>query len=364
VQLACNDQAGGNQSQIFFDVVVGETYYFMINSWLDTPPGNLVFNVDVAPPPLDVEVNINPRGSVVSKTGIATVSGTVTCSREAFVEIFGSVRQRAGRAFIDGFFGTFALCDGETYWTAEVESDNGRYAGGKAEVNVEAFGFAGGEFDIDSASATIRLHGSSPNTHISCPKSGNDGFEAGTLNTNAIPCWTVVDQEGGSGSWCNQGGTIAPLGPCLGSFTPVPTPPEGSLSAMTGQSGPGSHALYRCGVLRSGAISFQLYINNQAGQFATGSSLDFNELPNQQFRADLVSAAAVSANPFTVAPADVLLNLYQTDPGDPPESGYDVISTDASAFVGQQVCIRFAEADNQFFMNVGVDAVSIDLRRR
>ncbi len=131
---------------------------------------------------------------------------------------------------------------------------------------------------------------------------------------------------------------------------------------MTNQGGPGSHVLYRCGILRSGTVSFELYLNNEAGAFSSPPTLDPNAGPNQQFRADLVSAAAMAANPFTVAPADVLLNLYQTKPGDPPVSGYNTIAGDASAFVRKDVCLRFAEVDNLLFFHAGVDAVSISLR--
>jgi len=119
-------------------------------------------------------------------------------------------------------------------------------------------------------------------------------------------------------------------------------------------------------VLRAVQISFELQINNQAqaGSFFSPPSLDFNVFPNQQFRADLLTAEGVAADPFTVAPADVLLNLYQTQPGDLAVSGYGTVTADASAYVGQEVCLRFVEVDNQFFFNVGVDDVKIDLRRR
>jgi len=133
---------------------------------------------------------------------------------------------------------------------------------------------------------------------------------------------------------------------------------------MTSQGGPGSHVLYRCGVLRSGEISFQLQINNQAGNFFSPHSLDFTVFPNQQFRADLLTAEGVAADPFTVAPADVLLNLYQTLPGDPPISGYGTVTADASAYLRQEVCLRFVEVDNQFYFNAGIDDVRIDLRQR
>ena len=201
-------------------------------------------------------------------------------------------------------------------------------------------------------------------TRTLCPSDGNEGFEDGVVGTDTIPCWTVLDQANGAGSWCNQTGTLPPQGTCSGSSTSVAAPPEGSQAVMTNQGGPGSHVLYQCGVLKSGAISFQLYINNEAGTFVNPSSLDYQVYPNQQFRADLVSATAIAANPFSVAPEDVLLNVYQTLPGDPPLSGYVPVVADASAYMGQEVCLRFSEVENLFFFHAGVDDVHVDLRQK
>jgi hypothetical protein len=79
---------------------------------------------------------------------------------------------------------------------------------------------------------------------------------------------------------------------------------------------------------------------------------------------DLVRATALDADPFTVNPADILMNLYQTEPGDPPESGYQQVTADAGAYVGQSVCLRFAEVDNQFYFNVGIDDVALEMRQQ
>jgi hypothetical protein len=195
-----------------------------------------------------------------------------------------------------------------------------------------------------------------------CP-TGNDGFEAGIIDDDFIPCWQTVDLDGSFGSWCTQAGGLAPGGPCEGSFAAVEAPPEGTHAAMAGQGGPGAHVLYRCGYLASDTVSFELYLNNQAvSGFATAPSLnalDFN-VPNQQFRADLISAGGMALDPFTVG-GDVLANLYQTQAGDALESGYTTVVADVEMFRDREVCLRFAEADNQGFFNVGVDAVAIVL---
>ena len=194
-----------------------------------------------------------------------------------------------------------------------------------------------------------------------CLQSGNDAFEAGLANTNVIPCWTVLNQAGSfPGGWCNQTGTLPPQGACSGSSTSVAAPPEGIQAAMTNQNGPGSHVLYRCDILASGLLSFQLYINNENSVFLSPPSLDFTVSPNQQLRADLVTKAGITVNPFTVAPGDILLNIYQTQPGDALVSGYNTVTADVSAYVGENVCLRFAQVETEFFFHTGVDNVQFE----
>jgi len=53
---------------------------------------------------------------------------------------------------------------------------------------------------------------------------------------------------------------------------------------------------------------------------------------------------------------DILLNLVQTKPGDPLVSGYSSLNFDLSALfianVGQNLRLRFAEADNLFTFQI------------
>jgi len=186
------------------------------------------------------------------------------------------------------------------------------------------------------------------------PLISNGGFEAGLVG------WTTADQTGSDGSFLPQTGTLSPTN----GFT-VEAPSEGVAAAMSDAQGPGSHVLYQDFVvptgLTSASIRFDLYINNQAEDFFSPDTLDFSSVNNQQVRVDLMLA---SADPFSVAPADVLMNLYQSQPGDPLVSGYSTIPADLTALLtglaGQTLRLRFAEVDNQFFLNVGVDNVSLD----
>ena len=160
-QIACNDDAQDVQSSVTFEAVAGETYFIMVGSFFDSPGGNLTLTVREAPPPLETDLTIARTGTVTPRTGQATVRGTVTCSREALVEISGQLRQRAGRVFITAEFFAFVECDGETAWEAEVIPQNGRLAGGRAEVQVGALFFdpLSGEFSFSDAQATVRLRG-------------------------------------------------------------------------------------------------------------------------------------------------------------------------------------------------------------
>jgi hypothetical protein len=184
----------------------------------------------------------------------------------------------------------------------------------------------------------------------------NGGFEAGG---GSLAGWTVADQANGSGTWFLQSGTSSPLGNAT-----VPPPPGPTHAAMTDQTGPGSHVLFQNFVVpfgvTSASLSFQYFINNQNGTFFSPATLDFNASPNQQARVDIMTT---TSDPFSVAAGDVLQNIYQTNPGDPATSGYSPVVTDVTALLqahqGQTLRLRFAETDDQFFFENGVDNVSL-----
>jgi hypothetical protein len=186
------------------------------------------------------------------------------------------------------------------------------------------------------------------------PLIGNGGFEAGLAG------WTTADQTGSDGSFLPQTGTLSPV-----NGFDVAAPSEGVAAAMSDAQGPGSHVLYQDFVvpvgLLSASVRFDVFVNNQADNFFSPDTLDFSSVNNQQARVDLMLA---SADPFSVAPSDVLLNLFRTLPGDPLVSGYTTVSADLTALLaglgGQTLRLRFAEVDNQLFFNFGVDNVSLN----
>jgi hypothetical protein len=180
----------------------------------------------------------------------------------------------------------------------------------------------------------------------------NGSFESG------LTAWTVVDQVEGSGSWFSQTGTQSPLN----SFD-VPVPPDGSFAAMTDQGGPGSHVLYQDFVVpadvTNASLSFDYFINNLAGTFFTPNTLDFTGVENQQTRVDIITTLA---DPFSVAPADVLFALLAPNAN---TATYQTFATNLTAFLqaheGETLRLRFAEVDNQGNFNMGIDAVNLDV---
>lgn len=136
---------------VVWDAAGGETYTLLVfDDQEDGTPadgGTLEINVEEVPPPPDVSVTINPRGSFNSKTGSATIRGTVTCSggeaEFTFIDVF--VRQKVGRLFIEGSgFVEGFTCDGSTQsWSVEVFG-NGLFKGGRTAT--VTFAIACGEF--------------------------------------------------------------------------------------------------------------------------------------------------------------------------------------------------------------------------
>jgi hypothetical protein len=163
-QIACNDDTDFLQSQVIFDATANETYFFMIGAFDSGPGGSLTFNIDFAPPPpppLEIDLSVNPIGYAKASSGLMTFGGVVTCTRPAYVDVYGTVKQRAGRLLIQGYFYTFIECVGETPWSATLSGENGIFKPGKATVDASAFAdsFEGDSYAEDFVSRTVRFRG-------------------------------------------------------------------------------------------------------------------------------------------------------------------------------------------------------------
>jgi hypothetical protein len=183
----------------------------------------------------------------------------------------------------------------------------------------------------------------------------NGGFETGDLTG-----WTEVDQSRGSGSWFATFGGDAPL-----SGLPINPPASGSFYAVTDQLGPGSHVLLQSFTVAPGStvnLSFDMFSDNQSGVKAAvggASDLDYTAGPTQHARVDILTAGA---SPFDTA-GGVVQNLYN----DSTLTNFDIpnpyvhYSFDITAAVGGggTFQLRFAEVDNQFYFQQGIDNVSV-----
>jgi hypothetical protein len=182
----------------------------------------------------------------------------------------------------------------------------------------------------------------------------NGGFEAGLTG------WNVIDQVGGDGSFFASSDFFSPL-----SSNPTAGPASGSFYAVSDQSGPGAHALLQEFTVAAGStvtLSFDMFVNDwsEIGPIVDPSGLDFTSggtfAPNQHARVDIL---ALGVSPFETG-VGVLTTLYLgVDPFLP--NAYTHYSFDVTSIVGGggTFVLRFAEVDNQFFFNQGIDNVSV-----
>lgn len=137
-------------SSASFDAVAGVTYYVLLGSQGDAPGGDVVFTLQRS---LDVTVTIDHVGELNSLTGTVPVSGTVTCSRSAFVEGGVSV-QRQGNHFTGSADFPFSDCDGVTPWEVEVVAFEGQPQAGPAQFR------AAGLFTDNSSTEEVHAEAS------------------------------------------------------------------------------------------------------------------------------------------------------------------------------------------------------------
>ncbi len=192
----------------------------------------------------------------------------------------------------------------------------------------------------------------------------NGGFEGGLTG------WTTfgADSEGfGDNNFYPQTGTETPLGsnPDGPDFV-VAAPPEGTDAAMADQFGPGYSILYQNFVVPTdivaATLSLQLYINNHNIDYTDPSSLVGVDAANQQARIDLLTGSSAIDSTH---PSDVLMNLFQTHPGDAANYGYSTLTADLTTFLqahaGETLRLRFATTNTEFFFEVGVDDVQLNV---
>lgn len=186
----------------------------------------------------------------------------------------------------------------------------------------------------------------------------NGGFESGTLAG-----WEAR-RSLGAGKWFAYEGTEAPIGHQRGA-DPVQAPPQGNFAAITDQANPDSLLLFQDLQLEPGT-SYKLSLLAFYDSYAALANPSPDSLiadeealggqANQQFRIDLVRPDAPLDS---IAPGDVLLELFRTKAGGPRSLKPTQLIAELAPFAGQTVRLRVAVATTEEVLNAGIDAVTL-----
>jgi hypothetical protein len=169
-----------------------------------------------------------------------------------------------------------------------------------------------------------------------------------------------------AGNWFAYEGTDAPIGIKRSPpADPVQEPPQGTYAATTDEANPDSLILYQDVALGAG-FNYQLsllayYDSYEPIVVPVPDTLSVDDgvlggQSNQQFRIDVMKPDAPLES---VEPADILRTVFATKPRDPETMPPTRLTANLSAFAGQTVRLRIANAVDEEVFNAGVDAVSI-----
>lgn len=179
----------------------------------------------------------------------------------------------------------------------------------------------------------------------------------GDFETGDFTGWDV-SQAGGSSVLVAADPGDATLGPS----------PTSDFYAFAGnQGGPSQNIFTQTFAVPTGltglVFSFDYASDNFAGVgFVNPSSdtLSFTGPANQQFRVEILTGTAAFD---TVNPADIVFTAIRTVPGSTDPQPWTSFSQDifgvVSPFQGQNLQVRFAQADNQGPFDIGFDNVSL-----
>src|ERR1700710_204955 len=147
---------------------------------------------------------------------------------------------------------------------------------------------------------------------------------------------------------------------------PIAAPPQGRYAAIADEINPDSLILSQDVALGAGLshrlnllASYDSYVPI-AVPVPDSLSVDAGALggqANQQYRIDVIRPTAPIDS---VDPADVLLTVFQTRPGDPRTMGPPGVPADLTPFAGQTVRLRIAVAAHEEVLVGGVDAVAVE----
>lgn len=152
-----------------FYATAGTTYYVLAIDYQGDGGGNggslnISFNEVVAP---TVDITVNRFGQVDAHTGIATISGTYTCSHGNYFSASINARQTVGRFVTlvgSGYFDAYEPCDERPHpWSADIVPQSGKFAGGKSMTVTS--GYTCGPFQCANGyvQQTVQLRGGPTN---------------------------------------------------------------------------------------------------------------------------------------------------------------------------------------------------------
>jgi hypothetical protein len=137
---------------VIFPATTGETYTILAFDDQSDGIGNGgTLQFSVTPPPV-LTLAVDPIGTLNAKTGLVTVSGTLSCSLPTSAQMFGEVRQRAGRQYIFGSLFSDVSCQDVVSWSATTDSVSGVFVNGKATVHLFAYAYGGGVTPVEASS--------------------------------------------------------------------------------------------------------------------------------------------------------------------------------------------------------------------
>jgi hypothetical protein len=146
IPVRCNDDRFELASGVRFRARAGVTYFVIVGECCGNGRrGGGLLSLTVAEAErvsLTYSLEITDPGTVDPATGIATVSGTVTCSAPSFVYEEGTLRQIRGGIFVArGYWWVAVECvpDEPVAWSREVDTDTGVAFGAGAASIVSVF---------------------------------------------------------------------------------------------------------------------------------------------------------------------------------------------------------------------------------
>jgi hypothetical protein len=110
-----------------------------------------------APPPLQLGGSLSPSGTVDQKTGVASLSGTVTCNRPAYATVSGELSQIYHRFVFSSYFSGSVLCTSTTNWALSVQPTNGLFGQGATSVTATVSRSVGGIYSQVDVSGPVTL---------------------------------------------------------------------------------------------------------------------------------------------------------------------------------------------------------------